>query len=461
MKTIKWAALITVCISALYLLVSAILSFTAFSFRSWADVLGQLFVAVLTPIMVLVLVLFNLYRNERVNQTVKVVCVAAAVIMCSIYICAVMFLIALGNRDERILTRHLLVTNEAFLSEAEPVYYRPAAFFFKYPTDISKADQVEYLENKYQRAFAVSESGGIIYDRKFPEVKVSVWTVGMSLEDNYQEAMTLACLLEVYRGVDMERGYHIVEVNNREYLCLEAYGYDDISALSEDIVCLTAGAMSGGFSRSGDAMEFYQEYAGSIYYAFDGNERGYTGNIRFGGKGQEDFADVEEMVRSAYRQYGTGQDRSVRNPYKNIGENENGAEESMFKAVPEGEPEEGVESGSDYREKAAKAVYDAVLAEEGFSYEAGYNAKGNLYIDLGSKTSEEDGKTYSYSLVYDRPSENGACELLVLYRTLEGSENEAIVDMYAVETATGKVVASGRKAWSDVGTEEYREITGE
>ncbi|MDE7199858.1 MAG: hypothetical protein K2O15_13395, partial [Lachnospiraceae bacterium] len=63
--------------------------------------------------------------------------------------------------------------------------------------------------------------------------------------------------------------------------------------------------------------------------------------------------------------------------------------------------------------------------------------------------------------VYDRTSENGACELLVLYRSQEGSDNEAIVDMYAVETATGKVVASGRKAWSDVGTKEYREMTGE
>lgn len=461
MKAIKITTLITAGISVLYLMISASLSFTAFSFRNWADVLGRLFVVVFTPIMVLVLGLFILYRNERVHQVVKTVCIAAVVIVCSIYICFAMFFIALGNREERMLTRRLLVTNESFLSEAELVYYRPVAFFFKRPTKVTAADQVDYLEKKYRRPFGVLKEDGfdsILYDYDFPEVKVSVWPFGMTLNDNYTEELALASLLEVYSGVNMERGYHIVEINDRKYLCLEASGYDDIAALSEDMVCLMAGAMSGGFSRSGDAMEFFQEYTGNIYYVFGRNERGYTGHIRFGGKGQETVpADVEESVRSAYQQYGTGQDRSIRNPYADTGENGNGAGEIM----PEPDQEPEIEPEPDYRETAAKAVYDAVLSKEGFSYEVCYNAKGNLYIDLGSKLSEEDNQTYSYRLVYDRPSQNGACELLVLYRSVEGSDDEAIVDMYAVEAATGKVVASGRKAWSDVGTEEYREITGE
>lgn len=36
-----------------------------------------------------------------------------------------------------------------------------------------------------------------------------------------------------------------------------------------------------------------------------------------------------------------------------------------------------------------------------------------------------------------------------------------ILDMYAVENVTGKVIASGRRAWSDLGTREYREAAGE
>lgn len=53
------------------------------------------------------------------------------------------------------------------------------------------------------------------------------------------------------------------------------------------------------------------------------------------------------------------------------------------------------------------------------------------------------------------------CELFVLYRSIEGSSDEAIVDMYAAEPDTGEVVRSGRKAWSDVGTRAYRDLTGE
>lgn len=113
-------------------------------------------------------------------------------------------------------------------------------------------------------------------------------------------------------------------------------------------------------------------------------------------------------------------------------------------------------------EEAAKVIYEAVLEKEGFSYEECYNAKGNLYIDLGSKTSDADnGKTYFYKLVYDRPSKNGACELFVLYRSAGGTSEEVIENMYAVEIDTGKVIASDKKAWSDVGTKEYRELTGE
>lgn len=461
MKAIKITTLITAGISVLYLMLSASLSFTAFSFRNWADVLGRLFVAVFTPIMILVLGLFILYRNERVQQVVKTVCVAAAVIVCSIYICFAMFFIALGNREERMLTRRLLVTNESFLSEAELVYYRPVAFFFKRPTKVTAEDQVDYLEKKYRKSFGVLKEDGfdsILYDCDFPEVKVSVWPFGMTLNDNYTEELTLASLLEVYGGVNMERGYHIVEINDREYLCLEASGYDDIAALSEDMICLMAGAMSGGFSRSGDAMEFFQEYRGVVYFSF-GGEEDYMGSVPFGGKNGEWPIDVEAVARTVYRKYADDEAAKNKESYSNTGES--GAEESIFEPAPKSAPEADLEPEPDYRETAAKAVYDAVLSKEGFSYEVCYNAKGNLYIDLGSKTSEEDSQTYSYRLVYDRPSKNGACELLVLYRSVEGSDNEVIMDMYAVETATGKVVASGRKAWSDVGTEEYREITGE
>lgn len=463
MKAVKRITLVLVCISALYMALSALFSFTDVAFRAWVQMLGQLIAGIVTPIMILVLALMLLCSNERVCQAVKTVCIAAAVIVCGIYVCFAMFFILLGSQAERRLTRHLLVTDESFLSETNPVYYRPKAFFFKRRTQITEEDQTAYLEEKYQRKFGVLEQDGVegvIYDWRLPEVKVSVWPSGMSLEDNYVEELTLTELLAVYRGVDMERGYHIVEVNGREYLCMEASGYDDIPALSEDVVCLMAGVMSGGFSMSGDAAEIYQEYKGTVYFSF-GSEEGYVGNVPFGGKNGEWPIDVEAVAHVAYRKYVNDEFGETRERYPDREKDGSGSEDNISEPSSESEPETELEPEPDYREVAAKAVYDVVLAKEGFSCEVCYNAKGNLYLDLGAKESEEDGKVYTYRLVYDRPSKNGACELLVLYRSLEGSDDEAIVDMYAVETATGKVAASGRKAWSDVGTKEYREMTGE
>ena len=465
MRFFKRITLIAVCVSLFYIALSVGLSFTELSFRTWVKALGRVIVWLITPGMILVLALYYLYGNERVHEAVRVVCIAAAAIVGGIYAVYISFLILIlsGTEEERMLTRHLLVTDESFMS-TNPVYYRPVGLFFKRPGEITAADQLEYLEKKYNRAFEISRSRNVFYDVTLPEIQVSVVPDGMSLADNYVESITLHSLLEVYRTVEMERDYHIVEAEEREYLCLEASGYDDIPSLSEDISCLAAGALSGGFSASEyDVMDFFQEYSGKIYFSFNEEAEGYTGSISFGGRDGEWPIDVEAVVRIAYDRHENKEKEEVQESYQNTGENVGVREgdETTSETEPEPATETETEPAIDYREVAAKAVYEAALSEEGFSYEVCYNAKGNLYIDLGTKTSEEDDKVYSYRLVYDRPSKNGACELLVLYRSVEGSDNEAIVDMYAVETATGKVVASGRKAWSDVGKKEYREMTGE
>lgn len=465
MRIIKRITLIVIGISVLYLAVSAMLFFTEIDFRTWVKTLGRMIVWLVTPGMILFLALCYLYGNERVYKAVRVVCTAAAVIVGGVYAFFVFFFILFRMQEERMLTRNLLVTNESIL-DTNPVYYRPVAFFFKRPGEITAADQLEYLENKYKRAFEISRSGNAFYDVTLPKVQVTVVPDGMSFADNYVEMLTLHSLLEVYRTMEMEREYHIVHIgmagtNNREYLCLEAYGYDDISALSEDILCLTAGVLSGGFSTSGHETEIYQEYRGKIYFSFGEDEESHTGIVSFGGKDGEWPIDVETIVRAAYSKYENDGSKETQELYQNTGEDAGVGEGEETAAEPETETVPEPERQSDYREEAAKIVYDAALAEEGFSYEVYYSAKGNLYIDLGTKVSDEDDKVYSYRLVYDRPSKNGACELLVLYRSVEGSDNEVIVDMYAVETATGKVVASGKRAWSDVGTKEYREMTGE
>ena len=70
-------------------------------------------------------------------------------------------------------------------------------------------------------------------------------------------------------------------------------------------------------------------------------------------------------------------------------------------------------------------------------------------------------------LVYDRVSKNEKCLLYVYHeadKAPDGSyslQEARILDMYAYVIDTGEVIDSGRQAWGDVGTSEYREAIGE
>ncbi|MDE6846510.1 MAG: hypothetical protein K2J99_12210 [Lachnospiraceae bacterium] len=459
MKTIKRIALITVCISILYIALSELLTFTELSLRTWVNVMGQIILVLITPLMLVILILMLLYRNKRIHRIIKIVCAVAAVfgyIFCAFYL---FLFILFGTQEEKILTRHLLVTDESgFLGESNYVYYRPVAFFFKTPGEITNADRLEYLEKKYKKEFVVNESGDAICDPEFPEMEVSVYLTREELTDNYIEEMTLWYLLQGYDELGIERDYYLLNLGteDRDYMCLRVDGRSDISVVAEDISEMIDYTMDK--EMADNASSIYQENLGRIYFSFGKDEQDYTGVIYFGGKERGPLVDIEAVVSIAYQQEFAGEDEQGQ-PLKEAHERYEdttgrGYEEEDTPAYIEEEPE------PDYREEAAKVVYDAVLAKEGYSYEVCYNAKGNLYIDLGSKESEDD-KTYYYRLVYDRPSKNGACELFVLYRSAGGMDEEVIEDMYAVEMNSGKVVISGKKAWSDVGTNEYRELTGE
>ncbi len=107
------------------------------------------------------------------------------------------------------------------------------------------------------------------------------------------------------------------------------------------------------------------------------------------------------------------------------------------------------------------AIYEAVFQNQGDSFEPYYNAKGSLCVQL-----YEDDESVRF-LIYDRDSQNGACAIYVYYESEKAEDGSwspgdaVILDMYAYVYDTGEVIDSGRKAWSDVGSSEYREATGE
>lgn len=100
-----------------------------------------------------------------------------------------------------------------------------------------------------------------------------------------------------------------------------------------------------------------------------------------------------------------------------------------------------------------------------------------VYETISDNTDvDEDGITYTakctpkmvvseYSyILYDRESANGKCALYVFY-TEEDNDGQAtesqIVDMYAYEYESERVIRADRQSWSDVGTSEYQAVTGE
>lgn len=108
-----------------------------------------------------------------------------------------------------------------------------------------------------------------------------------------------------------------------------------------------------------------------------------------------------------------------------------------------------------------KAVYDAALKPQGYGYQVTYNAGGDEQVIL-SKDSEK-----VILLIYDRESANGACALYALESCLVedyGSwsiDDATLLDEYAYVHETGEVIASGKTSWSDVGTQAFRNATGE
>ena len=111
--------------------------------------------------------------------------------------------------------------------------------------------------------------------------------------------------------------------------------------------------------------------------------------------------------------------------------------------------------------KGYRTIYDTCFQEEGYSFTEDYDAKGNSRAIL-----KEDENSVEY-LVYDRESQNGLCGLYVYYRAPRAADGSwspmdaEILDIYAYVYAGDSVISSGKTGWSDAGSEEYRDATGE
>ena len=108
-----------------------------------------------------------------------------------------------------------------------------------------------------------------------------------------------------------------------------------------------------------------------------------------------------------------------------------------------------------------QAIYAQVFEPQGLNCFQDADAKGNERLILSETSSQVE------YVLFDRRSANEKCLLYVQYRAdkvADGSwapTDAQIIDVYAYDEKSGAVVASGKKSWSDSGTQEYRDLTGE
>lgn len=109
-----------------------------------------------------------------------------------------------------------------------------------------------------------------------------------------------------------------------------------------------------------------------------------------------------------------------------------------------------------------KAVYLFLEDDASVDFEISHGAKESSAMCVLN----ENDKTIEY-LIYNRQSRNGACGLYVHYINEKNSDgtwsaaDAEFLDMYAYVYESGAVVSSGMRAWDDIGSEEYRRVTGE
>jgi len=437
LKVLTIVTVITLVWAAVWLIGNCILQYTELLFRTWVPVTGEMALLLVLPFLGTVWIIAVM----RIKQVKQGIATAVGVLLVILYLIwsffAFLGIVLSTDSEEQVSSRLIVVAHSYGYDETEYRYYRPVGAFLMEPGEVDMQDKLDYLTDTYDRSFRVVN--GEIYDEEFSSYPITVSLDGADFRDNLTACIIAECAQEGMKELGLSRGYRM-ETNHVLYYSLE--NEDDIQALAEELYAL--------ITYICERTDYFDTRQGYIYLEHTVNDYEVDIAVPFGLQTYGSAQELETYIRKEYEQ-----DVAYYSMLTPI--------EETFPNIEQEETETTV-AQVDPLETYALQIYEAVLAEQGYGCEVCLNAKGVPYLELGSSDAE-DGGTDRFTLVYDRTSQNGNCELYVLYRehyTETGEQgNTAILDMYAIETATGEVVSSGRKAWSDVGSAAYRELTGE
>lgn len=459
---------------------------TELEYRMWVWVLGSISLFWLPPLW-----LFLLWHRWHVRKgRIRFLRYLATVVFTVLflvwsYFCFIAMVFSV--EEERYLFGGYVAVNRGSMLSSYYELCRTRMLFFREEAVWGTDFEIKYLERKYRQEFMeapfdkdkmpLCDKGyGIVY-RAFvpvssvhPELPVRVSLGGEgALNDNYIRLLTDWYVMEGCRELGIDRPFEEMEGWGFRLTFSEE---EDLEVVASDVQKLISYAMRD---------EIFQKYSSDIRLVPEGAKGHECIYISFG------ETDAQGETKNGYEKDVSLLKRHIEDGYRGILERREAAkeyereqEERRKEAEelngtgdrPEGEgertePGETEDSSESDYTKDARLIYENVLAPEkvGESFSTEYDARGREYYPLG-----EDG-VYCYTLVYDRDSENGACRLYVLYRSPYDQENGSyysyldsmtqIMDIYAVVKETGQIIPSGKKAWSDVGGEEYRKAVGE
>lgn len=505
--------LISLILSILYLGAGEFLAWNDFYFRTWVVRIGEIFVFVLTPVLLLLIPALAVGQAAKRRQTdgmrtaAAVVWVLAGLIGFA-YLTAgtlvYVFLRADSIERESWLTEDIIegVHTEYYGMETYPVYryYEPYTVFLKKSYEPLSEIIEKKAQERYGEKFTVSRQD----KEREQEEKLGVYTL---VSDSNPELVMHMYAGDTVYGFSCD--YPQARANwllgqNEAFAAIaefpqksgeaEESGIEDV--LTEAPVVPVYGEEDGGAKAQIIAAAiqkvrkdtFFAEYARrdarlylELYYEegntnilplyFDGMEA-EAGNAAGNAtqKTEESPGDTSQQTKqlTAYIAEQISQ-RYEEHSQAFLGSGEMETEDGQSAEQTDGQPQEEATATPQTVEGAYRCLYEQNFREQGAVYDCRYSATGNFYAFLAKGQDIPESGTEElraeYTVVYDRESKNGKCHLFVYYETFyneDGTEyGTAILDTYAVNKETGEVTASGKHAWEDVGSAEYQEEAGE
>lgn len=455
-------------------------------YRTWVDLLaiGLLWLAL--PGIIIYYILWLLLPKKKIFA-ILIMMAAAFYYFFFMFIQFLMFE-SVYEKETRMGTL-LQGTTERFLDGGQDIsYYKNATLFTKEVCRDDKLIVETFMEDKYKDAFQVTaltkDENQILYAKgtfgSMPELELGVST---GIFYNFSEDRNMAqAYLRIQEYCEKENiNRKIVPVYARENIYLSDIKiyctYDELDSCAEEVAGMVAYIMEDAWFQDTASQKEYpsrQKKGGKLTIICGEEENEYNQvTLKFGdfyGPERDYYAKKEHVYPVLEEVFKDNiYTRTTMEPEDDTVPIENGWESGENSGISQ-EEDTIQQEGFTTPESAGEQLYEAIFKSQGEEFLPAYNAKGNFYAELGFGEEELSGETYEtrHTIVYDRQSKNGKCQLFVEYKDYmktEGTETyvytTAILNMYAVNMVTGEVTASGKTAWDQVGSKEYQEVTGE